>query len=101
VRFSGNGDSEAVPLLQEFLRKLHEELSIKQASVVHVDLGELYFMNSSCLKGFVSWLHKVDTTGALYKVVLRMNPRQRWQLRSLATLKRLAPETVVIEEISP
>jgi len=98
VRFSGNGDADAVPFLDEFLKKLHEELLMKNAIDVRVDLGELYFMNSSCLKGFVSWIHKVNTNGRPYAIRLLMNSRQQWQMRSLATLKRLAPAVVSIEE---
>jgi hypothetical protein len=98
VRFSGNGDADAVPVLDEFLRKLHEELLIKRALDVRVDLGDLYFMNSSCLKAFVSWIHKVNTTGRPYAIKLLMNSRQQWQMRSLATLQRLAPAVVTIEE---
>ena len=98
VRFAGNGDAEAVPFLDEFLKKLHEELMMKRAVDVRVDLGELYFMNSSCLKAFVSWIHKVNTNGRPYAIRLLMNARQQWQMRSLATLKRLAPNVVTIEE---
>lgn len=98
VRFSGNGDAEAVPFLDEFLKKLHEELLMKRAIDVRVDLGELYFMNSSCLKAFVSWIHKVNTNGRPYAIRLLMNARQQWQMRSLATLKRLAPAVVTIED---
>jgi len=98
VRFSGNGDAEAVPVLDGFLRKLHEELLTKRALDVRVDLGDLYFMNSSCLKAFVSWIHKVNTTGRPYSIKLLMNSRQQWQMRSLATLQRLAPAVVTIEE---
>ena len=100
VRFAGNGDADAVPILDAFLKKLHEELLMKKASSISVDLGDLYFMNSSCLKAFVSWIHKVDTTGRPYAIRLLMNSRQQWQLRSLATLKRLAPTVVSIEETS-
>jgi hypothetical protein len=100
VRFSGNGDADAVGVLNSFLKKLHEELLIKQASSVEVDLGELYFMNSSCLKAFVSWIHKVNTCGRAYRILLLMNPRQQWQTRSLATLQRLAPGVVAIQELT-
>lgn len=98
VRFAGNGDADAVPFLDQFLKKLHEELVMKRALDVRVDLGELYFMNSSCLKAFVSWIHKVNTNGRPYAIRLLMNARQQWQMRSLATLKRLAPAVVTIEE---
>lgn len=98
VQFSGNGDMEAVTPLEYFLSQLHTELVSEKHRTVEVDLTELYFMNSSCLKQFVSWIHKVDTGNKAYRIQFVTNPRLHWQSRSLATLKRLAPTTVTIRE---
>jgi len=98
VKFSGNGDAEAVAPLDRFLKLLHKNLTDDKSTDVHVDLGDLYFMNSSCLKAFVSWIYKVNTTGRQYQIHLQMNPRQPWQKRSLEPLKRLAPAVVVLED---
>lgn len=98
VKFSGNGDTDAVSSLERFLRLLHKALLDEKCSAVCVDLGDLYFMNSSCLKAFVSWIHKVNTTGRPYQIRLQMNSRQPWQRRSLEPLKRLAPAVVSLEE---
>lgn len=98
VRFTGNGDSEAIAPLERFLRQLHTELLDKRCISVSVDLHELYFMNSSCLKNFVAWIYKVDTEGKPYEIQFLTNPRLHWQQRSLATLRRLAPTIVSIAE---
>jgi len=98
VKFSGNGDTEAVAPLERFLKVLHQSLLDEKCSAVCVDLGELYFMNSSCLKAFVSWIYKVNSTGRPYQIRLQMNSRQPWQRRSLEPLKRLAPAVVQLEE---
>jgi hypothetical protein len=98
VKMSGNGDAEAVSLLDRFLKLLHKNLTDEGCTSVAVDLGELYFMNSSCLKAFVSWIYKVNTTGRPYQIRLQMNPRQPWQRRSLEPLKRLAPAVVFLDE---
>lgn len=98
VRFSGSGDMEAVADVKRFLKLLHAELSTEKAAEVRVDFAELYFMNSSCLKAFVTWVHDVDTQGRPYAIRFLTNPRLHWQRRSLATLQRLAPKVVVIEE---
>ena len=82
VKFSGNGDAEAINALDRFLKLLHKNLLDDKSTSVHVDLAELYFMNSSCLKAFVSWIYKVNTTGRPYQIHLQMNPRQPWQRRS-------------------
>lgn len=100
VKFSGNGDAEAVTPLDRFLKLLHKNLVDEQCTTVHVDLCDLYFMNSSCLKAFVSWIYKVNTTGRAYQIHLQMNPRQPWQRRSLEPLKRLAPTVVHLEDMS-
>ncbi len=98
VRFSGNGDSEAIAPLERFLKQLHGELLAKHCHAVDVDLNELYFMNSSCLKNFVAWIYKVDVEGRAYEIRFLANPRLHWQHRSLATLKRLAPKVVSIAD---
>jgi hypothetical protein len=98
VKFSGNGDTDAVSSLERFLKLLHKALLDDKCSAVCVDLGDLYFMNSSCLKAFVSWIYKVNTAGRPYQIRLQMNSRQPWQRRSLEPLKRLAPAVVSLEE---
>lgn len=100
VKFSGNGDAEAISALDRFLKLLHKNLLDDESKSVRVDLAELYFMNSSCLKAFVSWIYKVNTTGRPYQIHLQMNPRQPWQRRSLEPLKRLAPAVVCLDDIS-
>jgi hypothetical protein len=96
VKFSGNADSHAVVPLELFLRQLHENLVDSRCTQVQVDLLELYFMNSSCVKELASWIHMVKITGAAYKVYLHINPRQPWQWRSLEPLRRLAPAIAVL-----
>jgi hypothetical protein len=100
VKFSGNGDGEAIAPLDRFLKLLHKNLTDDKSTSVRVDLGDLYFMNSSCLKAFVSWIYKVNTTGRPYQIHLQMNPRQPWQRRSLEPLKRLAPAVVSLDDLS-
>jgi hypothetical protein len=100
VKFSGNGDAEAIAPLDRFLKLLHKNLTDDKSTNVRVDLGDLYFMNSSCLKAFVSWIYKVNTTGRPYQIHLQMNPRQPWQRRSLEPLKRLAPAVVFLDDLS-
>ncbi|HWO12197.1 MAG TPA: hypothetical protein VNN80_22030, partial [Polyangiaceae bacterium] len=56
--------------------------------------------NSSCLKAFVSWIYKVNTSGKPYRIHLQVNPRQPWQRRSLEPLKRLAPTIVFLDDVA-
>ena len=96
VRLSGNGDTAAVDILDGFLKDLHGQLLVTNCSQVQVDLVELYFMNSACVRTFASWIHKVKTEGTPYRVHLKTNARQAWQRRSLEPIKRLAPNVVVL-----
>jgi len=99
VKLSGNGDAEAVTPLDRSLTSLHHKLLDASVSSVVVDLYDLYFMNSSCLKAFVAWIYKVRTLGSPYRIRLQLNPRQRWQRRGLEPLQRLAPAVVFLDEI--
>lgn len=99
VKLSGNGDAEAVSPLDRALTQVHLKLLAAASTSVIVDLGDLYFMNSSCLKAFVAWIYKVRTTGNPYRIRLQINPRQRWQRRGLEPLQRLAPAVVFLDEI--
>src|SRR5688572_5076169 len=98
VRFSGIGEAEGAALLDRFLTLLHEQALAQQLPEVTIELAQLDFINSSCLKAMVAWIYKVDTEGRPYKIRLRRDASMHWQRTSLATLQRLAPEVVVIEE---
>jgi hypothetical protein len=98
VKVCGNGDMSAIEALGRYLKQLHSEALHLAAAEVELDLLELYFMNSSCLKALVSWIDSVENAGkALYRIRFRTNPKLLWQRRSLEALRRLAPELVRIE----
>jgi hypothetical protein len=85
-------------VLDRFLSLLHEHTLARELPEVTLELEGLEFINSSCLKAMVAWIYKVDTEGRPYKIRLRRDPSMHWQRTSLATLQRLAPEVVIIEE---
>lgn len=98
VRFAGTGEAEGAAVLDRFLGVLHRQALANQLRRVTIELEELEFINSSCLKAMVAWIYKVDTEGRPYKIHLRRDAKMHWQRTSLATLQRLAPDVVVIEE---
>ena len=98
VRFAGTGEAEGAAVLDRFLGLLHRQALANDLRRVTIELEELEFINSSCLKAMVAWIYKVDTEGRPYKIHLRRDASMHWQRTSLATLQRLAPEVVVIEE---
>jgi hypothetical protein len=100
VRFTGTGEAEGAAVLDRFLALLHRQALTLELREVTVELEELAFINSSCLKAMVAWIYKVDTEGRPYNIVLIRNSALHWQRTSLATLQRLAPEIVVLQEHS-
>ncbi|MEY4543883.1 MAG: hypothetical protein RL685_78 [Pseudomonadota bacterium] len=100
VTLSGNGDASAVQPLDDYLVQLHGQLAQSKASAVLIDVTQLVFMNSSCIKAFASWIHDVKVSASPYMIRLRLNPGLLWQKRTLKTLTRLAPSVVQLEEVS-
>jgi len=98
VRFAGTGEAEGAAVLDRFLGLLHRQALANDLRRVTLELEELEFINSSCLKAMVAWIYKVDTEGRPYTIHLRRDASMHWQRTSLATLQRLAPDVVVIEE---
>jgi hypothetical protein len=99
VRFSGSGDADAALLLDRCLKEVDEEATRLGATETVVDFQQLYFMNSSCLKSFVSWIYRLHAGAVPLRVRFVSNARLRWQESSLSALKRLAPEIVTIEAV--
>lgn len=98
VQLSGVGEAEGAAVLGRFLGILHEQALAHGLSEVTLELSKLDFINSSCLKAMVAWIYKVDTEGRPYTIRLLRDASKHWQKTSLATLQRLAPAVVVIEE---
>jgi hypothetical protein len=98
VRFEGTGEAEGAAVLGRFLGLLHDHALAQELPEVTLELQELEFINSSCLKAMVAWIYKVDTEGRPYSIRLVRDPGKHWQKTSLATLQRLAPDVVIIED---
>ena len=99
LKVTGNADMEVCPVLGPFLLQLHTELCRVRASDVVVDWRELYFMNSSCLKGFITWvasITKLDCSDR-YRVVFVSNPSLHWQRRSLEAIRAFAADVMEIQ----
>ncbi len=98
VRFRGNGDMDAAPTVGSYLKLLHAEAQAQGVREVVVDMHELYFMNSSCFKAFVSWIDQVNGLGAKgYMIRILSDPELHWQRRSLEAMRRIAPDVVRVE----
>jgi hypothetical protein len=99
VRLVGNADMRVADSLDRALENLAAAMPKQPRPELAFDIRELYFMNSSCFKCFVSL---IVTTLDLPKpqqfaLVFLSNPRMHWQDRSLEALKSIAADLVRIE----
>jgi hypothetical protein len=95
----GNADMHAIDPLTALLEALHLEALRLRVTEVAVDFGQLEFMNSACMKSFVTWIAALQETApdAQYKVRFRSNPELRWQRRSLQSLSCFATNLITVE----
>jgi hypothetical protein len=100
VNFSGNGDMSAVDALGRYLKQVHQEVVSLGLKDVSFDFRDLYFMNSSCFKAFVTWIDQASRgEGYGYGIRFLTNPRLHWQRRSLEALRCLSPNVVRVEPL--
>lgn len=97
VELHGTADTMVTRDLHVFLTDVHKEALARHASVVFVDLRDLEFMNSSCLKCFVAWLARIQDLDAAahYRIRFLSDPTKHWQRRSLVALSSFAPVVMV------
>jgi hypothetical protein len=99
ARLAGTADLAVKKTLDDFLAGLHTAAQSDRAEEVEVDFRDLKFMNSSCLKGLVTWICTVQELppASRYRIVLLSSPEMRWQRRSLHALWCLATDLVTIK----
>jgi len=99
VRLTGTADLNVKSQLDLFLHEVHSQARRCVAEEVTVDVRELEFMNSSCLKSFVWWISTVQEQAGdgKYRIVFVSSPTVYWQRRSLNALACLASEIISIQ----
>ena len=99
VALTGNADMRSALQLQDWLHALHGEAMRLNVSETVVDLRTLEFMNSSCFKGFLSWISEVRDGDAAHQYRIRFlsDPSMLWQRRSLHALSCFAVDLITIE----
>lgn len=92
VHMKGNADSASNDAFGVFITKLHAEAQRVGVQEVELDLTQLYFMTSSCIKCFVTWIGFIKSTpaGQQYTLNFVVNPNLRWQKRNLDVLLQLS-----------
>ena len=96
---SGNADLNVRLALERFLAAVHDEARAQKLRTVSLDVRQLAFMNSSCLKSLVVWVTQIQDLPVeqRYQVMVRSSPTLYWQKRSLVAISSLASDIVTIE----
>lgn len=99
VSLAGTADLVVQQQLATFLDAVHACATEHMVSRVLVDVNELTFINSSCLKCVVTWIFKVrgDERARQYQIVFLTNHTTPWQERSFHALSCMCTELVSIE----
>jgi len=99
VSLTGTADVTVRDQLDQFLRDVHQEAQNCRAEEVTVDVRQLEFMNSSCLKCLVWWVSTVhdQPIEGKYHIVFVSSPSVYWQRRSLDALACLAGDVISIQ----
>ena len=99
VSLTGTADLTVKTQLDRFLRAVHTEAQRCLAEEVTVDVRQLEFMNSSCLKCLVWWISTVQEQPGegKYRIVFVSSPSVYWQRRSLNALACLANDIITIQ----
>jgi hypothetical protein len=102
VHLKGNADSASNDAFGLFVNKLHAEAQRLRVKHVQLDLHELYFMTSSCIKCFVTWIGFITAAPSAqqYKLDFVVNPNLRWQKRNLDVLLQLTDLATLSEHPS-
>jgi hypothetical protein len=99
VHLKGNADSASNDAFGAFINKLHAEAQRLSVKEVRLDLTQLYFMTSSCIKCFVTWIGFINAAppSKQYGIHFVVNPNLRWQKRNLDVLLQLSARLTLTE----
>jgi anti-anti-sigma regulatory factor len=98
IRLKGTFDMTATPSLSLFLVSIETEIKRLRLQEITVDVAEVYYLGSSCIKSFVSLIESLKKLDFLPRARVLTNPRLDWHERTFSILARLAPALVTIEK---
>jgi hypothetical protein len=98
IKLTGTGDMAAAMPLGSYCREIQNEVRRLSLAAVEFDIRALYFLNSSCLKAFISFIAGVAAQGPKCEIRFVTDARLGWQRRSLAALERMSAGLVSIHE---
>ena len=98
VKLVGTADMSIRDVLSEFLASVHQRALGDHVTEATLDLRQLAFMNSACLKELAVWIGDIQELPVAdrYRIVLHSSPEILWQRRSMEALSRLGSDLVTI-----
>lgn len=98
IRLKGTFDMTATPDLSLFLVSIESEIKRLRFQEITVDVADVYYLGSSCIKSFVSLIESLKKLDFLPRARVLISPRLDWHERTFSILARLAPALVSIEK---
>jgi len=90
-RMRGTADLTVKTQLDRLLCDIHSEMAGAGATHVSVDVSGVDFMNSACLKAFVTWVTAArELHEGRYQITFLFRPDIWWQRRSLNPIVALS-----------
>ena len=101
LKLHGSCDAFAVTPLGSYLGCVFAEMDRLASTQVTFDIRGLCLLNSSCLKQFITFLHKLRSLegGSSYAVTFLVDPKRGWQTRALAAFVRMWPDIVSVVRV--
>ncbi len=98
VKLTGTGDMAAAAPLGAYFKAVQEEVKRLSLTAVEFDVRALYFLNSSCLKAFITFICSLAAQNIQCKIRFLTDAKLGWQRRSLTALQRMSPALVSIAD---
>lgn len=97
LRLVGSADNATAGGLANLFAELHEELLAKKAKQITVDMRDLDFMGTGCVRQLVAWFKQLEGIVGRYTIRLRANPAIAWQRNTLPALTCFDTTLVTVE----
>ncbi|MEZ4385864.1 MAG: hypothetical protein R3A79_31385 [Nannocystaceae bacterium] len=98
LAFHGNADGRVDQELEAFLGRVHASILKTPAATAIADIRALEFMNSSCFKGFITWIVQVRRMdpATRYNIQFVSTTKYPWQKRSLHAISYFGGDLITI-----
>lgn len=98
VKLQGSAEMTVQKDLMAFCDGVHQA-ALRYKTTAVVDISELEFMNSSCLKCFAMLVDRVQTSSPTdqYEIRFLTNPKKHWQSRSMNAIAAMGGDVVKLE----